>query len=166
MGNKDTLVSSVVNGDTAVSGAAGGARASLVLPIAEWKGSEGSVDDDENWNGIGVLYESHVGGVRGGCVQVCSSAFLASFALGIVVAWGCMCLCLLAASQVLLVGLTLTVSHLSLHRQRIWDTMRRKPLTLRGIDSLFAVVEDPTHFFTLEIYKKAKLATAMAIITW
>lgn len=44
--------------------------------------------------------------------------------------------------------------------------MRRKPLTLRGIDSLFAVVEDPTHFFSPEIYKKAKLATAMAVITW
>ncbi|KAH8150102.1 uncharacterized protein LAJ45_05788 [Morchella importuna] len=52
------------------------------------------------------------------------------------------------------------------YRQRIWDTMRRKPLTLRGIDSLFAVVEDPTHFFSPEIYKKAKLATAMAVITW
>lgn len=52
------------------------------------------------------------------------------------------------------------------YRQRIWDTMRRKPLTLKGIDGLFAVVEDPTHFFTLEMYKKAKLATTMAIITW
>lgn len=85
MGNKDTLVSPVVNGDAAVSGDVGGARASLILQVVGWEGSKGSVDDGANWNGVGVLYESHVGGVRGGCIQVCSSAFLASFAVGMLV---------------------------------------------------------------------------------
>lgn len=53
-----------------------------------------------------------------------------------------------------------------LFRQRIWQTMRQKAITLRGIDQLFAVVEDPTCFASKEIYFKAKLATAMAMATW
>jgi len=44
--------------------------------------------------------------------------------------------------------------------------MRQKAITLRGIDQLFAVVEDPTCFASKEIYLKAKLATAMAMATW
>ncbi|CAZ84010.1 unnamed protein product [Tuber melanosporum] len=52
------------------------------------------------------------------------------------------------------------------YRQRIWHTMRQKAITLKGIDHLFAVVEDPTCFASKEIYFKAKLATAMAMATW
>ncbi|RPA97607.1 hypothetical protein L873DRAFT_1690012 [Choiromyces venosus 120613-1] len=52
------------------------------------------------------------------------------------------------------------------YRQRIWHTMRQKAVTLKGIDNLFAIVEDPTCFASKEIYFKAKLATAMALATW
>jgi len=44
--------------------------------------------------------------------------------------------------------------------------MRQKAITLKGIDQLFAIVEDPTCFASKEIYFKAKLATAMAMATW
>lgn len=48
----------------------------------------------------------------------------------------------------------------------MWQTMREKPVSLRGIDGMFAVVEDPTHFATKELYVKAKIGTAMAVATW
>ncbi|KAL7271987.1 hypothetical protein RUND412_005224 [Rhizina undulata] len=52
-------------------------------------------------------------------------------------------------------------------RQRLWYTLRRKSMSVRGIDSLFAIVEDPTWFIlSKELYMKAKLATLMAAATW
>lgn len=51
-------------------------------------------------------------------------------------------------------------------RQRVWQTLREKPVSLKGIDGMFAVVEDPTHFVTKELYTKAKIGTAMAVATW
>lgn len=57
-------------------------------------------------------------------------------------------------------------SDADLDRQRVWHTLRAKHITLRGIDGMFAVVEDPTRFATKEIFVKAKLATAMALATW
>ena len=44
--------------------------------------------------------------------------------------------------------------------------MREKSITLRGIDSLFAVVEDPTYFYSKELFTKAKIAAVMALATW
>lgn len=55
---------------------------------------------------------------------------------------------------------------IDLYRQRVWHTLREKHVSLKGIDGMFAVVEDPTHFTTKEIYVKAKIATAMAVATW
>lgn len=48
----------------------------------------------------------------------------------------------------------------------MWQTLREKPVSLKGIDGMFGVVEDPTHFATKELYAKAKIGTAMAVATW
>ncbi|KAH0563524.1 hypothetical protein GP486_001904 [Trichoglossum hirsutum] len=52
------------------------------------------------------------------------------------------------------------------YRQRIWHTLREKAMTLNGIDSLFAVIEDPTMFGSWEMIRNAKLATLMALAVW
>lgn len=48
----------------------------------------------------------------------------------------------------------------------MWQTLREKTVSLKGIDGMFGVVEDPTHFATKELYTKAKIGTAMAVATW
>jgi hypothetical protein len=52
------------------------------------------------------------------------------------------------------------------YRQRIWHTLRGKAMTLNAIDSLFAVIEDPTMFGSWEMIRNAKLATLMALAVW
>lgn len=52
-------------------------------------------------------------------------------------------------------------------RQRIWHTLRRKAMTINGIDGLFSATEDPTMFFlNWEMVRNGKLATLMAICSW
>lgn len=51
-------------------------------------------------------------------------------------------------------------------KQRIWWTMRRRALSLKGIDALFGMVEDPTWFMTWEVWRGAKVATLMGLATW
>lgn len=52
------------------------------------------------------------------------------------------------------------------YRQQIWATFRRKVLRLRTIDSLFAATDDPLALVNWEFIKKAKVAVALAILTW
>ena len=53
------------------------------------------------------------------------------------------------------------------YRQRIWHTLRRKAMTINGIDGLFSATEDPTMFFlNWEMIRNGKLATLMAICSW
>ncbi|KAJ4319842.1 hypothetical protein N0V94_003712 [Neodidymelliopsis sp. IMI 364377] len=50
------------------------------------------------------------------------------------------------------------------YRQRIWHTLRRKAMTINGIDGLFSATEDPTMFFlNWEMVRNGKLATLMAV---
>lgn len=52
-------------------------------------------------------------------------------------------------------------------RQRVWQTLREKPITVRGLDALFSVVEDPSWFVLApEMFSKAKVASVMALATW
>jgi len=53
------------------------------------------------------------------------------------------------------------------YRQRVWRTMRRKPISLSGLDALFQVVESPVWFFMgKEMFVKARVASLMAAATW
>ncbi|KAF8422002.1 hypothetical protein EV426DRAFT_535817 [Tirmania nivea] len=53
------------------------------------------------------------------------------------------------------------------YRQRIWLTVRRKPMRLKAIDALFGVIEDPTFFLTTpEMIMNSKVASVMAVATW
>ncbi|KAG9230672.1 hypothetical protein BJ875DRAFT_384657 [Amylocarpus encephaloides] len=51
-------------------------------------------------------------------------------------------------------------------RQQIWATFRRNLLSIDAIDSLFAVMEDPTAMLNLEVFKNAKVAMFLAIAVW
>lgn len=50
--------------------------------------------------------------------------------------------------------------------QWVWVTLRRKFLTLAGIDAVFGVTADLTHFTNGNMLRGAKVATAMAIVMW
>ncbi|KAG0634740.1 hypothetical protein HOY80DRAFT_1025565 [Tuber brumale] len=52
------------------------------------------------------------------------------------------------------------------YRQRIWYTLRTKAITVKGIDSLFSLTEDPTGFCSKDGALNAKVATLMALATW
>lgn len=50
--------------------------------------------------------------------------------------------------------------------QWVWATLRKKSMTLGGIDALFGVSSDPTFFANLNMLRRAKFATLMAIMMW
>lgn len=50
--------------------------------------------------------------------------------------------------------------------QWLWLTLRRKFLTLGGIDAIFGVTSDPLFFTNRDMLRQAKLATFMAILIW
>jgi hypothetical protein len=51
-------------------------------------------------------------------------------------------------------------------RQQIWATFRRKLLSITAVDSLFAVMEDLSVMFNLEIFQQAKVAMFLAVVFW
>jgi hypothetical protein len=61
---------------------------------------------------------------------------------------------------------TLVGSVVVAYRQRIWFTFRRKAMSLGAIDSLFAVIDDPTMFWEKDMVSNAKVATMMAVAVW
>jgi hypothetical protein len=52
------------------------------------------------------------------------------------------------------------------YRQRIWWNFRKKAMTLSAIDSMFAVLGNPTMFYEKDMVINAKLATLMAVAVW
>lgn len=50
--------------------------------------------------------------------------------------------------------------------QWVWVTLRKRRMTLGGIDALFGVSSDPTFFSNFNMLRHAKLATLMAILMW
>lgn len=51
-------------------------------------------------------------------------------------------------------------------KQLIWYALRRRPITLAGIDGLFGVSSDPTQFANLDMILNAPFSTLMAIVMW
>lgn len=50
--------------------------------------------------------------------------------------------------------------------QWIWTTLRKRFISVAGIDALFGVTLDPTYFTNLDMIRRAKLATLMAVFIW
>ncbi|KAH7134949.1 hypothetical protein B0J11DRAFT_595781 [Dendryphion nanum] len=50
--------------------------------------------------------------------------------------------------------------------QRVWQTLRSKPLTIGAIDALFALRSEATSFFNGEMISQAKIASLVAIVFW
>ncbi|CEN62687.1 hypothetical protein ASPCAL09319 [Aspergillus calidoustus] len=50
--------------------------------------------------------------------------------------------------------------------QEIWAVLRRKYMTLRGIDGMFAVLTSPLAFLVPDLWMYAKILTMMAIVSW
>jgi hypothetical protein len=61
---------------------------------------------------------------------------------------------------------TLVGSVVLSYRQRIWQTVRKKAMTMSALDGLFAATEDPLAFTKWEMIRNAKLATVMAVASW
>lgn len=50
--------------------------------------------------------------------------------------------------------------------QQIWLTVRRKFITLQGIDSMFKLMNDPTAIFNRDLITRAKALVLMASLAW
>jgi len=50
--------------------------------------------------------------------------------------------------------------------QRIWATLRRKAMTLRGIDGMWGIMGDPTWIFNSELLGHAKILMLFAVVSW
>lgn len=61
---------------------------------------------------------------------------------------------------------TLTAALGISRKQWVWLTLRKKWLTLRGIDAVFGVTSDPTYFTNGMMLERAKAVTLMAIAMW
>ncbi|KAK8044162.1 hypothetical protein PG993_004186 [Apiospora rasikravindrae] len=51
-------------------------------------------------------------------------------------------------------------------RQRIWTTLQSKSLSLQGVDSVFAIADDPMAILDWKTTLNAKVAILMAMIAW
>lgn len=51
-------------------------------------------------------------------------------------------------------------------KQCVWATLRKRAMTLEGIDAMFEVVSDPFYFANLDMILRARLATLIALIMW
>lgn len=62
---------------------------------------------------------------------------------------------------------TALVSVVAISRtQWLWLTLRKRFITLSGIDAMFGVTSDPVYFTNLAMLRGAKLATFMAALIW
>jgi len=52
------------------------------------------------------------------------------------------------------------------YTQRIWTTLKRKPIALSGLGAIFNATNDATAFLSWEMLSKAKIATFLALIAW
>ncbi|PTD02245.1 hypothetical protein FCULG_00012106 [Fusarium culmorum] len=52
------------------------------------------------------------------------------------------------------------------YTQILWRSLRSKPITIRGVNSLFDVIHNPFEFFTWELWTAAPLIAVVAVIAW
>jgi hypothetical protein len=60
----------------------------------------------------------------------------------------------------------LTASAAIAYTQLLWRTLRSRPVTLSGIDSLFDVVHSAFSFTDLELWAKGPLLAVVALTIW
>lgn len=75
------------------------------------------------------------------------------------IVWGGVACAFLA--QAALVGAVVVA-----HGQVAWDTVRRKEVSIGGVDAMFAATGDLTAFWNVESIRKAKIATTLALLAW
>ncbi|KAG0126628.1 hypothetical protein HOY82DRAFT_627217 [Tuber indicum] len=52
------------------------------------------------------------------------------------------------------------------HKQIAWDTVRKKAITVDGVDAMFVAPTDFTSFWNGDMLKRAKVATILALLAW
>ncbi|RPA94298.1 hypothetical protein L873DRAFT_1837705 [Choiromyces venosus 120613-1] len=52
------------------------------------------------------------------------------------------------------------------HKQIAWDTVRKRAITVDGIDAMFVAPTDFTSFLNGDMIKRAKVATLLALLAW
>ncbi|KAK7516273.1 hypothetical protein IWZ03DRAFT_186003 [Phyllosticta citriasiana] len=52
------------------------------------------------------------------------------------------------------------------YTQRLWVTVKEKPISLRNLDNIFSLTTDPISFFSLEVLMSAKLLCLLAACMW
>jgi hypothetical protein len=65
-----------------------------------------------------------------------------------------------------LVVTTLAAADKAAYHQYFWTIVRGKSFTLGALDKLFSLTSDPLGFFSLELFKSAPVAAALALICW
>jgi len=61
-------------------------------------------------------------------------------------------------------SLVATMAHVFFHRS--WYSFRRQAMSVRGLDAVFGVFENPFWFLTLEMLVKTKVVTLLALMAW
>ncbi|EKJ72312.1 hypothetical protein FPSE_07541 [Fusarium pseudograminearum CS3096] len=52
------------------------------------------------------------------------------------------------------------------YTQVLWRTLRSRPITIRGVNSLFDVIHNPFEFFTWDLWSAAPLLAVVAVVAW
>jgi hypothetical protein len=52
------------------------------------------------------------------------------------------------------------------YSQHLWMTVRKKSMTISGLDAMFGAVNDIFAFLTLDFVKQAKLGAFLALLVW
>ncbi|KAG0635840.1 hypothetical protein HOY80DRAFT_1017746 [Tuber brumale] len=52
------------------------------------------------------------------------------------------------------------------HKQIAWDTVRKKTITVDGVDAMFVAPSDFTSFWNGDMLRRAKVATILALLAW
>lgn len=71
-----------------------------------------------------------------------------------------------ATAFIFLVKLLCTMCVATAFDQRLWYTSHRQFIKLRGLNALYNLLDDPFAFRELEIFRAAKLATLIALVSW
>lgn len=65
-----------------------------------------------------------------------------------------------------LVVTTLAAADKVAYQQYFWTTVQGRSFTLGTVDKLFSLTSDPLGFLSLELFKGAPVAAALALICW
>ncbi|CUS07731.1 unnamed protein product [Tuber aestivum] len=52
------------------------------------------------------------------------------------------------------------------HKQNAWGTVRKRAITLDGIDAMFVATTDLTSFWNWDMLRRAKVASTLALLAW